>query len=71
MDNKYLKYRLEDLMDDLGFISWALHGSHREEWEKLFRENPDFRNTALKAKKIISLLKDSGVDLSEEEILSL
>ncbi len=71
LDNKYLKYSIEGLLDDREFISWALHCTHHKEWENFFGENPEFRNRALKARKIISLLKETGEDLTDENILDL
>ena len=62
---------MEELLDDREFISWAIHGTHQKEWELLFNENSGLRNKALKAKKIIHLLKDTGNDLTEENILEL
>ena len=71
MNNKYLKYSFEELLDDRDFISWVLHGTRQKDWEAFLNENHDLRGRALKAKKIISLLKDTGEELTEENILDL
>jgi len=71
LNNKYLKYSFEELLDDRDFISWVLHGTRQKDWEAFLNENHDLRGRALKAKKIISLLKDTGEELTEENILDL
>jgi transmembrane sensor len=71
MDNKYLKYTLDELLDDQDFIGYVIHGNNKPSWENLFKSSPEFRIKALKARKIIELLRDSADDLSETEILEL
>ena len=58
MKNKYLKFSLEKLLEDKEFVSWVLHGIHKNEWNSFLAEHPDFSNTAKKAKEIVFLLKD-------------
>jgi len=71
MKNKYLKYSLEKLLDDREFISWALYGIHKNEWNSFLSKHPDFFNEAQKAKEIVLLLKDSYDELNEGDILTM
>lgn len=71
MNNKYLTYTLEDLLDDAGFIDFVLYGNKKKEWESLFSESPDLRDNASKARKIFETLRDSKDEISEEEVVTI
>lgn len=71
MKNKYLKFSLEKLLEDKEFISWALHGIHKNEWNSFLAEHPDFSNTAQKAKEIVFLLKDRYDVLDKGDVLTM
>jgi len=69
--NKYLKFSLEKLLEDKEFISWALYGIHKNEWNSFLAEHPDFSNTAQKAKEIVFLLKDRYDELDRGDVLTM
>jgi transmembrane sensor len=69
--NKYLKYSLEKLLDDREFISWALYGTHKNEWNSFLSKHPDFYNEAQKAKEIVLLLKDKYDELDRGDVLTM
>lgn len=71
MKQKYLKYTLEELIQDRKFISWVLRGKRRKEWENFLADNQEFRSSVGKARKIVELLRDSHDHLNEEDILSI
>ncbi len=71
MKPKYLKYNLEDLLEDKIFISWVLHGSREEEWNQFLKQHPYFKVKAEKAIKVIDLLMDTHENLDDELILEL
>ncbi len=71
MENKYLKYGLEELLDDREFISWALYGTNNNEWISFLSEHPDFCTEAQRAKEIVLLLKDRYDEFNEGDILTM
>ena len=71
MDNRFLEYTLDELLDNQDFIGYVVHGSNKAEWESLIKSSPEFRTKALHARKVIELLRDSTDGLSETEILEL
>ncbi len=71
MDNRFLEYTLDELLDNQGFIGYVVHGSNKAGWERLIKSSPEFRTKAYQAQRIIELLRDSTEGLSETEILEL
>ncbi|WP_346854581.1 FecR domain-containing protein [uncultured Draconibacterium sp.] len=71
MDKKYLKYTLEELLDDKHFVAWVLKGHKRNEWNSFIKEYPEIKARAKKAEKIIHLLKDTYDILDEEDIFRI
>lgn len=71
MDKNYLKYTLDELLDDKEFIGYVIHGSDKQTWETLIKSSPELRIKVLKARKIIELLRDTSDSMSETEILEL
>lgn len=71
MDQKYLEYCIEDLIQDRDFVSWVLHQNKNDEWHRFIAQFPDFGKTARTARKIIYLLEDSHSNLSESDIYKL
>ena len=71
MDEKYLKFSVEELIQDRGFVSWIIHQNKNEEWQEFASRNPEFDKTAKAAKKIIHLLEDSYDILSEDDVYRL
>lgn len=71
MKQEYLKYTLEELIEDREFIALVLRGKHQKEWETFLSENPDFKPTVQKARKIVDLLRDHNESMSEDDILNI
>jgi transmembrane sensor len=57
--NRYLKYRLEDFLEDDDFVQWILNGKNDHYWENLISEDPDFKEKSQEAKELILLLADT------------
>lgn len=71
MKNKFLNHSLEQLLEEKSFVAWVLHHENNQEWEKLLENNPDFRDTANKARKIILLLRDHNEEMDEGSVFEL
>ncbi len=71
MDKKYLKYSIEELMQDRIFVSWVLHKKRNKEWQAFLGQNPEFGKSVKTACKIIRLLEDSYDIFSEEDVYKL
>jgi len=68
---EYLQLTVEELLENREFIAWMLHGRHKQEWESFLSENPEFRSTVNKARKILDLLRDRHDHLSDDELLKI
>lgn len=71
MKEEFAKYSLEELVENREFVAWVLYGKNQKEWEPFLAENPEFRITAKKARKIIELLRDHHDSISEDDILKI
>lgn len=71
MDSKYLKYSLEDLLEDKNFIAWVIRSDNKNEWNNFIDKHPEFRHKAQMAREIILLLQDTYETLDEESVLNL
>jgi transmembrane sensor len=71
MDNRFLEYTLDELLDNQDFIGYVVYGSNKAGWERLIKSSSEFRTKAHQAQKVIELLRDSAEGLSETEILEL
>ena len=56
MDNRYTKYSVEDLAQDIHFINWVKKGTNQKEWENFVAHNSDLLKDINTAKKIVSAL---------------
>ncbi len=56
MDNKYLDYTAEEMVDDRSFLIWLNRLSENHELDKLLDENPHFALNISQAREIIRLL---------------
>lgn len=65
MDNKYLKYSVEDFAQDIKFINWVIKGKDEKEWSDFLTQNPYKSKDIFTAKKIVSMLRFSPKDLDE------
>jgi hypothetical protein len=68
---EYLQLTIEELIQNRDFIAWVLRDKKQNEWEIFLAENPEFKSTAKKARKIVKLLRDSQDHLSEDDILNI
>jgi transmembrane sensor len=71
MKKEYLKFTLEELIDDSEFIAWALHGKNQKEWDLFIAENPGFKSTVNTALNIMELFHDRGEHLNPDDILKI
>ncbi|MBN1821811.1 MAG: FecR domain-containing protein [Prolixibacteraceae bacterium] len=71
MEEKYLKYSVEDFTQDLEFIKWVKRGKNKYEWESLLHDNPDLASKIEIAKKIVKSLQSSDLYIKEEEVNSV
>jgi ferric-dicitrate binding protein FerR (iron transport regulator) len=71
MKIEFLKYSLEQLLEEKSFISWVLKQENNTEWEKFLESNPGFRSKAKKARKIIHMLQDRYEVLDENSVLEI
>lgn len=69
MKKEYLQLTVEELLENREFIAWMLHGRHKQEWEAFLFENPEFKSTVNKARKILDLLRDRHDHLSDDDLL--
>lgn len=69
MKKEYLQLTVEELLGNREFVAWMLHGRHKQEWEAFLAENPEFKSTVNKARKILDLLRDRHDHLSDEDLL--
>ena len=67
MDNKYIKYSVEDFTQDLNFINWVNNGINQKEWEDFVRKNPNLSKDINTARKIVCTLRYSEKELQEEK----
>ena len=71
MKKEYLQLTVEELLENREFIAWMLHGRHKQEWEAFLAENPEFKFTVNKARKVLDLLRDRHDHLSDEDLLQI
>jgi transmembrane sensor len=71
VNKSYLKFSVEELADDHEFIAWVLRGKNQKAWESFLAENPDFRFTASRARKILEILHDHQDKISSDDILKI
>ncbi|WP_340112964.1 FecR family protein [Maribellus mangrovi] len=71
MEKKYLKYSLEELLDDSQFVAWILKGKNKADWNSFIHEHPEFKSKVKKAEEIILFLKDTYDILDEEDVMKM
>jgi ferric-dicitrate binding protein FerR (iron transport regulator) len=71
MKIEFLKYNLEQLLEEKSFIAWVLNQENNTEWERFMESNPGFRSKAKKAREIIHMLQDRYEVLDENSILEI
>jgi len=68
---EYIQLSLEELIENREFIAWVMRGKNQKEWEIFLSENPKFKTTAKKARRIVELLRDRQDSMSEDDILKI
>lgn len=68
---EYLQQTLEELLENREFIAWLLRGKNKQEWQSFLTENPEFKATVNKARKIVDLLRDRHDHLSDDDLLRI
>ncbi len=71
MKPEFLKYSLEQLLEEKSFISWVLQEDNKPEWDKFLESNPGFHSKINKSREIIHLLKDRYDVLDPDSILEI
>lgn len=71
MKEKYLKYTLEELIEDQDFVSWVKHNNNSFIWNSFLSEHPEIRMKVREAKKIILSFKEEEEELKLDEVLSM
>ena len=71
MKSKFLKYSLEQLLEEKSFITWVLQEDNKPEWDKFLESNPGFHSKINKSREIIHLLKDRYDVLDPDSILEI
>ena len=71
MELRFIKYSIEELVDDKQFIAWILKGNKDLEWMLFIEENPEFRIKTDRAREMILLLRDTNDVLDEKDVLEM
>lgn len=71
MKSEFLKYSLEQLLEEKSFITWVLQEDNKPEWDKFLESNPGFHSKINKSREIIRLLKDRYDVLDPDSILEI
>lgn len=71
MKHEFLKYSLEQLLEEKSFIAWVLHHKDEREWERFLKANSGFRPKVNKAREIILFLRDKYDVLDEDSVLEV
>src|SRR5690606_31946388 len=69
--SEYLKYNIEELLEDKQFLDWVLRKHKNNEWNQFVENNPEFKSQVKKAREIILLLSDTYEVLDEESVLEM
>ncbi len=71
MENKYLGYTSEEMVEDRNFLIWLNGLSKNHELDKFVRENPSFALKVNQAREMIHLLKVKEEPVMTEEIYAI
>lgn len=71
MKKEYLRFSIEELIDERLFVNWVLIGENHTKWELFLTEHPEFRSVTQKARKVIELLRDHKDHISKDDILKI
>jgi hypothetical protein len=68
VDNKYLEYTVEEMVDDRNFLVWLNHLSENHELDKLLDQNPHFAHNINQAREIIKLVNVQEEPVFQDDI---
>lgn len=68
MDNKYLDYSVEEMVDDQRFLLWLNRHSENHELDRLFHDHPQFARKVGLARKMLQLLNVKEESVPQEDI---
>ena len=71
MKSDFLKYNLEELIEEKSFSDWILKGDNNDKWKTLIEENPRFKPLVEEAREIVLLIKDTSGGLDEQSVLDM
>ncbi|RIJ49045.1 DUF4974 domain-containing protein [Maribellus luteus] len=71
MEQRFLEYSTEQLLEEKDFIAWILNNKNDREWKVFLEQHPEFRNKVKEAREIIHLLADTHDELGEDALLSM
>ncbi|MFV0345793.1 MAG: FecR family protein [Bacteroidales bacterium] len=71
MNREYLKYTVEELLDNKVFVAWVLKGRDKDKWQVFLDEYPEMRESVVEARRIILTVQDTYDTLSEDEVLKM
>lgn len=71
MESKYLKYNLDELVEDKQFIAWVYRGEKDVLWTKFLDTNIEFKTKTDRARQILVLLKDSYSEMDEDSVMQI
>lgn len=71
MNKEYLKYTIEELLDNKVFVAWVLKGRDKDKWQAFLDEYPEMKERVEEARRLILTLQDTYDILSEDEVLRI
>ena len=71
MENKYLEYTSEEMVEDRNFLIWLNRLSENHELDRLVRENPSFALKVNQAREMIHLLMVKEEPVMPEDIYAM
>ncbi|MFV0592723.1 MAG: FecR family protein [Draconibacterium sp.] len=71
MEQRFLKYTTEQLLDEKDFTDWILNNEKDREWKAFWEKYPEFRYKVKEAREMVNLLADTHDELEEDALLSM
>lgn len=68
MENKYLEYTVEEMVEDRGFLRWLNRHSENHELDRLMHDHPQFARKVGMARKMLQLLNVKEESVPQEDI---
>ncbi|MFV0505518.1 MAG: FecR family protein [Bacteroidales bacterium] len=71
MKIEYIKYTVEELLDEELFVAWVLNEDNDTAWKKFLTEHPEMSKTEEEARSLILTLHNTTNGLSEDEVFRI